>query len=121
MDEYAGHYEGPLTLDCDLVMRGRVKGNVTVPAGSRLDLEGTIMGDLTIAEGGAAVIRGAVAGAVINHGGDVEVLGTVNCVHDYGDRLTRFGRDSKIGFDRAKARLATPMEVSPAPEVERTS
>ncbi len=108
MDEYTGHHEGPLTLDCDLVMRGRVKGNVTVPAGSRLDLEGTIMGDLIIEDGGAAIIRGAVAGVVINHGGDVEVLGVVNCVHDYGDRLTRFGRESKIGFDRAKAKASAP-------------
>jgi hypothetical protein len=108
MDEYAGHHEGPVTLDCDLVMRGRVKGDVTVQAGSRLDLEGTIMGDLIIQEGGAAIIRGAVAGAVINHGGDVEVLGVVNCVHDYGDRLTRFGRESKIGFDRGKTKAAAP-------------
>jgi hypothetical protein len=111
MDEYAGHHDGPLTLDCDLVMRGRVKGSVTVPAGSRLDLQGTIMGDLTIQEGGAAIIRGAVAGAVINHGGDVEVLGVVNCVHDYGERLTRFGPESKVGFDRATARACAKPEV----------
>jgi hypothetical protein len=112
MDEYAGHHEGPLTLDCDLVMRGRVKGNVTVAAGSRLDLQGTIMGDLIIQEGGAAIVRGAVAGALINHGGDVEVLGIVNCVHDHGERLTRFGPESKVGFDRAKARACEKPEVA---------
>ena len=45
MAEISGQLEGPLTLECDLVMRGRVKGTVTVPSGSRLDLEGLIMGD----------------------------------------------------------------------------
>ncbi|MGY6570250.1 MAG: hypothetical protein ACXIVE_14745 [Salinarimonas sp.] len=103
MAEISGQYEGPLTLECDLVMRGRVKGTVTVPSGSRLDLEGVIMGDLVVEEGGAAIVHGAVAGALINHGGDVEVRGTVNCVHDYGERLTRFGREAKVGYDRAKA------------------
>lgn len=104
MDEMTGHLDGPLTLECDLLMRGRVKGAVTVPAGSRLDLEGVIMGDLIVQEGGAAVVRGAVAGTLVNHGGDVEVLGVVNCVHDYGDRLTRFGRDAKVGFERSRPR-----------------
>ncbi|KPQ11794.1 MAG: Polymer-forming cytoskeletal [Saliniramus fredricksonii] len=108
MAEISGQLEGPLTLECDLVMRGRVKGTVTVPSGSRLDLEGVIMGDLVVEEGGAAIVHGAVAGTLVNHGGDVEVRGTVNCVHDYGDRLTRFGRDAKVGFDRARtAKTAT--------------
>ncbi|MGY6646867.1 MAG: hypothetical protein ACXIVD_16785 [Salinarimonas sp.] len=107
MAEISGQLEGPLTLECDLVMRGRVKGTVTVPSGSRLDLEGVIMGDLVVEEGGAAIVHGAVAGTLVNHGGDVEVRGTVNCVHDYGDRLTRFGRDAKVGFDRARAAKTT--------------
>jgi len=106
MAEISGQLEGPLTLECDLVMRGRVKGTVTVPSGSRLDLEGLIMGDLVVEEGGAAIIHGAVAGTLVNHGGDVEVRGTVNCVHDHGERLTRFGREAKVGFDRTWASKA---------------
>jgi hypothetical protein len=100
MTEISEQIEGPLTLECDLVMRGRVKGTVTVPSGSRLDLEGLIMGDLVVEEGGAAIIHGTVTGTLVNHGADVEIRGTVNSVHDYGERLTRFGRGAKVGFER---------------------
>ena len=75
LDQIHGKIDGPLTLERHTSLHGMVMGDVTVPAGIRLDHHGLITGDLVVEATGAAVVHGMVAGAVINAGGTVQVFG----------------------------------------------
>ena len=74
-----------------------VVGDVTVPAGIRLDHHGLITGDLVVEATGAAVVHGMVAGAVINTGGTVQVFGRVGAISDQGGRETYVAPAAKVG------------------------
>jgi len=77
MERFVGRHKGDLSLTNDLEIMGLVNGSVTVPAGKFLRLRGRITGDLIIQSQGLAAIHGTVAGTVVNHGADVEILGKV--------------------------------------------
>lgn len=47
-----------------------------------LELTGMITGDLDIEVGARAIVRGTVNGTVCNHGGHVEIFGSVGAVVD---------------------------------------
>jgi cytoskeletal protein CcmA (bactofilin family) len=86
--EEAGKVEGDLTLGDDLILRGMVTGDVSVPRGRRLELFGMICGDVKLEPGASAAVRGMVLGSVIN-GGDLDVWGTIEgTVEDAGGRST---------------------------------
>jgi cytoskeletal protein CcmA (bactofilin family) len=80
--------EGDLTLGEDLVVKGMVTGNVSVPSGRRLELRGMVCGDLKLDRGASVVVRGMVLGSVTN-GGELDIWGTISgTVEDVGGRST---------------------------------
>ena len=97
MDQIHGKIDGPLTLDRHTSLHGMVEGDVTVPAGIRLDHHGLITGDLVVEATGAAVVHGMVAGTVINTGGTVQVFGRVGAISDQGGRETYVAPEAKVG------------------------
>ena len=97
LDQIHGKIDGPLTLDRHTSLHGMVVGDVTVPAGIRLDHHGLITGDLVVEATGAAVVHGMVAGAVINTGGTVQVFGRVGTISDQGGRETYVAPAAKVG------------------------
>jgi cytoskeletal protein CcmA (bactofilin family) len=69
--------QGPTILRQDTRLNGVVTGDVTVPAGVRLELNGTVKGNLLACPGSHSVINGAVLGHIFNEGGEVEIFGLV--------------------------------------------
>lgn len=67
--------EGSVVLIRDTELLGVVTGNVTVPRGIHLVMDGMVMGDLVVLEGGTADVNGVVMGFIINDGGAVKVAG----------------------------------------------
>ncbi len=88
MQHFREYHHGDLTLSDDLEISSLVSGTVTVPSGRRLLLRGVIAGDLIVEQEAHATIHGTVNGVVLNHGGDVEIFGTVDWVRDFGERKT---------------------------------
>ncbi|SAL52687.1 hypothetical protein [Caballeronia concitans] len=83
MEILGGIIKGPLHVDRDLEVLGRVAGDVTVQTGCRLLLlRGVVTGDVIIKAGARATLDGRVFGTVFNHGGRVEIRGTVGAVVD---------------------------------------
>jgi hypothetical protein len=74
--------EGPFLIDENLIFRGMIVGGATVRRGVMLELTGMITGDLDIEVGARAIVRGTVNGTVRNHGGYVEIFGSVGAVVD---------------------------------------
>jgi cytoskeletal protein CcmA (bactofilin family) len=74
--------EGPFLIEENLLFRGMITVGATVRSGVMLDLRGTITGDLDVERGARAIINGTVNGTVRNHGGCVELFGTVDAVVD---------------------------------------
>ena len=74
--------EGPFLIDEDLAFQGMITGAATVRRGVMLELSGMIVGDLDIEAGARAIVRGSVQGTVRNHGGHVEIFGSVGAVVD---------------------------------------
>ena len=74
--------QGPFLIDENLTFRGMIAGGATVRRGVMLELTGTITGDLDIQVGARAIIRGTANGTVRNHGGYVEIFGSVAAVVD---------------------------------------
>jgi hypothetical protein len=68
LDQIDGKIEGPLTLDRHTALHGMAVGDVTVPAGIRLDHHGLITGDLVVEASGASLVHGMIGGTVINNG-----------------------------------------------------
>ena len=89
--------EGPVTLDRHTALHGMVTGDLTVPAGIRLDHHGLVTGNLVIEPTGVAIIHGMVAGTVIDHGGTVQVFGRVGAISDQGERETYVAPEAKVG------------------------
>jgi hypothetical protein len=80
--------EGPFLIDENLIFRGIISGEGTVRRAVMLELTGMkltgmITGDLDIEVGARAIIRGTVNGTIRNHGGYVEIFGSVGAVVDY--------------------------------------
>ena len=71
------HLRGPRIVHQDTRLNGVVDGDLTVPAGVRLELNGTVKGNLLACAGSQAVINGAVLGRLINEGALVEIFGLV--------------------------------------------
>ena len=61
----------------DVTVSGVVVGSVTVRPGARVSIDALVTGDLIVQTHAAVVIGGTVRARVRNHGGQVEVLGTV--------------------------------------------
>src|SRR5580700_2342073 len=74
--------EGPFFIEENLLCRGMITAGATVRAGVVLDLRGMITGNLDVERGARAIIHGTVDGTVRNHGGYVEIFGTVDRVVD---------------------------------------
>ena len=74
--------EGPFLVEENLLFRGMVTEGATVRSGVMLDLRGMITGDLDVDSGAQAIIHGTVNGTVRNHGGYVQIFGTVDAVVD---------------------------------------
>jgi predicted acyltransferase (DUF342 family) len=74
--------EGPFVIEENLLFRGMITAGATVRAGAVLDLRGMITGNLDVERGARAIIHGTVDGTVRNHGGHVEIFGTVDEVVD---------------------------------------
>jgi cytoskeletal protein CcmA (bactofilin family) len=68
---------GPTIVRQDTRLNGTVTGDVTVPAGVRLELNGTVRGNLLTCPGSEAVINGVLLGRLFNEGGEVEIFGLV--------------------------------------------
>ena len=88
MQQFSEHHHGDLTLSNDLEISGLISGTVTVPSGRHLLLHGMIAGDLIVEQDAHVTIHGTVNGVVLNHGGDVEIFGTVDEVRDVSERKT---------------------------------
>lgn len=71
-------FDGNLTIDEELSLRGMVTGDVTVTANGCLNLFGMVCGNLILNRYSKVVIHGIVCGDLINEGGSVTVLGIVN-------------------------------------------
>ena len=82
MQDRSDKIEGPVLIEEDLLFRGMITVGATVRSGKMLDLRGMITGDLDVEHGAQAIIHGTVNGAVRNHGGYVELFGTVDEVID---------------------------------------
>ena len=72
--------EGPLILREDTRLNGRVHGDVTVPTGLRMELNGAIGGGLLLCAGAFADIRGVVHGALHDEGGQYRLSGQLGAV-----------------------------------------
>ncbi len=75
-----GNIEGPLALDEDIALYGRISGGATVRSGKRFILHGTIAGDLRVEKDARAIVRGTVAGRIYNDGGRVELFGMADAI-----------------------------------------
>lgn len=75
-----GNIDGPLALDEDIALYGRISGGATVRSGKRFILHGTIAGDLRVEKVARAIVRGTVAGRIYNDGGRVELFGIADAV-----------------------------------------
>jgi hypothetical protein len=73
--------EGTLQVDNDLEFAGLVTGTIRVTAGATLVLEG-MAGDLIVGPGATAIVLGTVTGAATNHGGHLEIHGTIGSTSD---------------------------------------
>jgi len=74
-----------------------VVGDLTVPAGVRLDHHGMITGDLIVELGGVAVVHGMVTGVITNQGGTIQVFGMVGAISDQGATETYVAPEAKVG------------------------
>ena len=72
-----GALQGPTIVRQDTRLNGVITGDVTVPAGVRLELNGMVKGNLMTCTGSHAVINGAVLGRLFHEGGEVEIFGVV--------------------------------------------
>ena len=73
-----GKIEGDIKLDYELILHGMVTGNITVVDGGILLLHGMCSQNLFIEKGEMVYLHGTTVGNVHNHGGDLEVYGTIN-------------------------------------------
>ncbi|MDB5334635.1 MAG: hypothetical protein JWN70_254 [Planctomycetaceae bacterium] len=73
-----GIVESDLTVRGDWTITGIVQGNLTVTAGSNLQLTGICEGNLVVEAGGTADITGIVEGRIINNGGKITRMGPPN-------------------------------------------
>ncbi len=69
--------EGPYVVAEAETIAGRVLGDVIVPAGRHLDLDGHVTGDVIVARSASVVLRGSVAGTLVDYGGSIRVVGIV--------------------------------------------
>lgn len=68
---------GPRPIEMDSDLKGMIIGMATVRTGVQLIVKGVVTGDLILEPGSRAEIDGTVIGTVRNHGGTLEVRGTI--------------------------------------------
>ena len=86
MDIVEGPIAGPIIVRTDTRLYGVVAGDVTVPRGVRLELEGVVTGNLLACPGSTVMVHGEVRGRLFNEGGSVAIYGEVGSVRDSGDQ-----------------------------------
>ena len=73
---------GPIIFRRNSRVCGVVTGDITVPRGVKLELEGLATGNLLACRGSKVVIRGQLLGRLFNEHASVTVHGEVGSVHD---------------------------------------
>jgi hypothetical protein len=76
MKRIEGKFPGPVFIDEDTSLHGKVEGDVTVAPGVTLLAHGMIAGNLDIGLGATVELRGMVAGSSLNRG-SLKVYGVV--------------------------------------------
>ena len=77
-----GPLSGPVIVRRNSRLTGALTGDITVPRGVRLELEGVVTGNLLACLGAKVVIRGRLLGRLYNEHASVTVHGEVGSVHD---------------------------------------
>jgi len=79
--EISERTDGNLTIDREVIVNGRVAGDVRVMAGGVLTMGSVTHGNVIVEDGGRAELHGVTEGDVINIGGDVAIYAAVRgCV-----------------------------------------
>lgn len=82
MEVRSDRINGSFTVDTDLTIYGTVVGRATVRSSRTLVLHGVVTKDLVVESAAHVTVFGTVTGTVINHGGLVEIHGTVGALAD---------------------------------------
>ena len=77
-----GPVAGPIIVRADTRLYGLVTGDVTVPRGVTLELEGVVTGNLLACPGSRVLVHGEVRGRLFNEGAAVSIYGEVGSVRD---------------------------------------
>ena len=77
-----GPVTGPIIIRSDTRLYGLVNGDVTVPRGVTLELEGVVTGNLLACPGSRVLLHGEVRGRLFNEGAAVSVYGEVGSLRD---------------------------------------
>lgn len=73
-----GMTSGDIEVDDHYSINGIHDGSVTVLENGTFLLQGVIQGDLTVHQDGIATVRGVVTGTAANHGGELNVYGSID-------------------------------------------
>lgn len=77
-----GPVAGPIIIRSDTRLYGLVSGDVTVPRGVTLELEGVVTGNLLACPGSCVLVHGEVRGRLFNEGAAVSIFGEVGSLRD---------------------------------------
>ena len=77
-----GPVAGPIIVRTDTRLYGLVTGDVTVPRGVTLELEGVVTGNLLACPGSRVLVHGEVRGRLFNEGAAVSIYGEVGSLRD---------------------------------------
>lgn len=98
MDDINGYYQGNVVVTDSLVVRGSVRGTVTVRMNSRFELNGTVIGKVLAERGSTVNVYGTVDGQLENDDATVHVLGSVKELYDHpGGKATIVDARAYIG------------------------
>jgi cytoskeletal protein CcmA (bactofilin family) len=77
MPTYTGILSGDREVDEFVTINGTLDGSVTVLENGTFALNGEMQGDLEVHAGGIATVRGSVSGTASNHGGELNIYGSI--------------------------------------------
>lgn len=97
MPTYSGIYSGDREIDDSVTINGQLEGSITVIDNGTFALNGQLNGDLDVHQGGIATIRGAISGTASNHGGELNIYGSVGIDVIENGGTTFIHPDSTIG------------------------